>query len=467
MYLHRTLLEPTSVQGAVFSAEHGLVVSRRDRILVAETSVRVQGRIAAFALLHGSLICCLEDGEVLNLLLDDLVGQHTVNNGQNKRKTATANNGNVHNANHAPQRVPECGPLVATCQKHSIAALYPTIGLLKFIMPFKKEFCTSIDTIDVMSIAFIHNEKYARLAILYQETSKDSRLIRLLDVNYTNKTADCVFQKDRRVDAAALFIVPVSPLAGGGVLVIGEARIELISADKFESTQNTAAINISPTIIKTHCEVNPVLHLLTDFRGKVFILKIATKLSLHEIFVSDSSDPAPITIASCSVWMGNGRVYLGSHYSDSQFIYIEGLSHIPTAFAVNEKVIDFETSSLDYKVTQNITNIAPMTSFCSVPIEGGRYGQTQLLGCTGAFHTGAITIIRNGVEILPTLSLQLGICHDIWTFNGGLLAGYYMGYTRVFSNAANEFREISDSGFQTTQNTITCADITKYYIVQV
>ena len=150
----------------------------------------------------------------------------------------------------------------------------------------------------------------------------------------------------------------------GGLLVIGEYSISY-----FNPTQPSTArsITINATIIQCHNRVDDqgVRYLLGDHKGMLYILVLilnnspgsSSSHSNRQFQVVDLKLEClgTTSIPEAIVYLDNDHVFVGSHFGDSQLVLLH------TEADQNGEYLE---------VMETFTNIAPVTDFDVVDLEG-------------------------------------------------------------------------------------------------
>ncbi|TDZ30883.1 DNA damage-binding protein 1 [Colletotrichum spinosum] len=185
----------------------------------------------------------------------------------------------------------------------------------------------------------------------------------------------------------------------GGLIVVGETLLVYVDT----LTKTTVASGLAnPTIFVAWAEYDVRHYFLADDYGNLYLLNLET----DGVVVSDLSvTPLGLTSrASCLVHMGNGMLFLGSHYGDSQLLQVD--------------VIAGTT-----KLVQTIPNIAPILDFSIMDLGnagdsqvGNAFssGQARIVAGCGVHQNGSLRSIRSSVglediDVLEDLSDVRGL----------------------------------------------------------
>ncbi|TQN67651.1 DNA damage-binding protein 1 [Colletotrichum shisoi] len=184
----------------------------------------------------------------------------------------------------------------------------------------------------------------------------------------------------------------------GGLIVVGETL--LVYVDTLTRTVVESALS-SPAIFVAWAAYDDTNYFLSDDYGNLHLLTIETegvvviKLSLRTLGVTSR--------ASCLVHMGNGLLFLGSHYGDSQLLQIN-------------------MESLETRLVQTIPSIAPILDFSVMDLGnagdnqvGNTFssGQARIVAGCGVHQNGSLRSIRSSVGLE-----DIGVFEDLQDVRG-------------------------------------------------
>ncbi|KAF5497524.1 DNA damage-binding protein 1 [Colletotrichum siamense] len=264
------------------------------------------------------------------------------------------------------------------------------------------------------------------IAFLYQSKidKEDARLAiyRLMSDDRNTKTSNFDAEKDRELDMEILdpyarILIPVSVEEDqvkryhkrdtsaakaqlGGLIVVGETL--LVYVDTLTKTKVSAGID-NPTIFVAYAEYDVRNYFLSDDYGNLQLLTIDTDgvvvTGLRVTHLGLTSR------ASCLVYLGDGMLFLGSHYGDSQLLKV-----------------DVTAGSETTQIVQTIPNIAPILDFAIMDLGnagdsqvGNAFssGQARIVAGCGVHQNGSLRSIRSSVGLE-----DIGVLEDLSDVRG-------------------------------------------------
>lgn len=191
------------------------------------------------------------------------------------------------------------------------------------------------------------------------------------------------FKQDNVNFGAKLLIAVPGPF--NGVVIVGEGTVSYIN-----NNCPTQTIVIPPVDICSQCRLaeDGSRFLLGDTRGNIHVLvllndgKNVTGLAVDLV----GSSTIPESMSS----LGDGLVFIGSMYGDSQLV------RLPSSPSGNSEKMEAESDGRLEALT-TFANVGPILDMCVVEAE--RQGQSQLVTCSGAYQDGSLRVIRCGVGI--------------------------------------------------------------------
>eukprot|EP00493_Phyllostaurus_siculus_P025879 UN26224 len=106
-----------------------------------------------------------------------------------------------------------------------------------------------------------------------------------------------------------------------------------------------------------------------------------------------------VSTPSSMVYLNDGIVYIASEWGNSQLIRLL------------DKPTDEEHNFVE--VLEDWENIGPIQDMAIVDLD--RLGQCQVVTCSGVAHTGALSILREGMGVEDHASIEMpGVC-GMWS----------------------------------------------------
>ncbi|KAF9874729.1 DNA damage-binding protein 1 [Colletotrichum karsti] len=247
----------------------------------------------------------------------------------------------------------------------------------------------------------------------------------------------------------------------GGLIVVGETL--LVYVDTLTKTTVEAALT-NPTIFVAWAEYDVRNYFLSDDYGNLHLLTIET----DGVIVTDMT----VTLlgftsrASCLVYLGDGMLFLGSHYGDSQLLRVD--------------VVAGTT-----KLVQTIPNIAPILDFSIMDLGnagdsqvGNAFssGQARIVAGCGVHQNGSLRSIRSSVGLE-----DMGVLEDLSNVRGlfslrshgsdkvDTLVISFITDTRVFRfDSGDDIEEVFDyHGLAFDQPTLVASSLPNGQLLQV
>ncbi|KAF9437707.1 DNA damage-binding protein 1a [Entomortierella beljakovae] len=328
---------------------------------------------------------------------------------------------------------------------------------------FLEQFNLPIEEITIMSMVFLHGCKRPTLVVLYQD-KKEIRHVKTYEFDMKTKDKSETGWSQSGLAGALTCIAVPSPI--GGFLVVGEYSISY-----FNPTQLTPrSITFNATVMQCYNRIDDqgIRYLLGDHNGVLYILVLilnnpsgpSTSQPSHMEHVVDLKlEPLGTTsIPTSIVYLDNDHAFVGSHLGDSQLVLLH------TEADQNGEYLE---------VMETFTNIAPVTSFEVVDLEG--QGQGQVVACSGGFKDGSLRIVRNGVGINDRAVLELPGIKNIWSLKESLDAPLEDTLVMSFLNSTRVVRVTPEAemvqeeidGFLNDCQTLLCGNVQEGLILQV
>ncbi|OLN98037.1 DNA damage-binding protein 1a [Colletotrichum chlorophyti] len=184
----------------------------------------------------------------------------------------------------------------------------------------------------------------------------------------------------------------------GGLIVVGETM--LVYVDTLTKTTVESRLD-SPAIFVAWAEYNTTNYFLSDDYGNLHLLTIDTE---GVVVVDMTVQTLGVTSrASCLVYMGDGMLFLGSHYGDSQLLQVN-------------------LDEMTMTIIQTIPNIAPILDFSIMDLGnagdsevGNAFssGQARIVAGCGVHQNGSLRSIRSSVGLE-----DIGVLEDLQDVRG-------------------------------------------------
>ena len=232
------------------------------------------------------------------------------------------------------------------------------------------------------------NEK-PKLALIYEDNYKKVKLkIRQIDyspgLSGDGPSADLteVEGLDEQLDLGASHLIPVQSPACG-FIILGETSITYWENSERQRIKRPLR---EATIFVAWEKIDYQRYVFADEYGKLYLFMLGID-EQHMVTGWQLDVIGQTTKASTLVYLGEGRVFVGSHQGDSQVITIR-----PQAL----------------EVAQTLPNIAPILDFTIMdmgnqsgegPVNEFSSGQARLVTGSGAFKDGSLRSLRSGVGL--------------------------------------------------------------------
>jgi DNA damage-binding protein 1 len=254
----------------------------------------------------------------------------------------------------------------------------------------------------------------------------------------------------------------------GGLLIAGETQLVYFDV----VTQATVRSQLDePAIFVAWAEYDPSHYFLADDYGALHLLKIVTEgVVVTEMIVRKIGTTSR---ASCLEYFGNGLLFVGSHYGDSQLFYID--------------VYNLATEKENHlELLQRLPNIAPVLDFAVMDMGnregdkelGNEYssGQARIVTGSGVHQDGSLRSVRSGVGLE-----DVGILGEMKNVRGlfslksstaskvDTLVASFLTETRAFQfGSTGEIEEVeSFAGLRFESQTLLAMNVSRDRLLQV
>lgn len=296
----------------------------------------------------------------------------------------------------------------------------------------------ALDETRIIDIKFLHGCSRPTVCMLYQD-NRQIRHVKTLHVEVREKDSSPGPWSQSNVEYGASHLIPV-PAPIGGVLVVGASSITYIGQTTVTtggepSTQmHVQAVEIAPTLISASVCISEdgSRFLLADHRGVLSVVVLRTGPS-HEVLSLVIDTLGTTSIAENLTYLGDGLVFVGSIFGDSQLIRLHPQK-------------DAEGSNVEVLALH--PNIGPIKDMCLVDNDK-QGGQRQLVTCSGAYKDGSLRVIRSGIGLQEQASLEVGGIKGLWSLRTREDAAFdkylvqsFIGETRVLAIENEEMGEV-------------------------
>ena len=259
-----------------------------------------------------------------------------------------------------------------------------------------------------------------------------------------------------RIDGGSAALIPVPPphrgSALGGVIILGQRQIT------YHSTAEgiTRVLPIGQALLLSHCAVlendvdaganaNILRYLLGDETGRVHLLTVLRNItpegkgdgrvtSLHFDTLGSAS------ASSSLVYLGKGRLFVGSQFGDSQLVRILE-TPVPVTGGVEEKNSTLEDNTY-LRILEEYTNLGPIVDFdlrpCGDVTTSGdsdlasgagdhmkddigelnkarhQHHQSLVVTASGVAKDGTVRLVRNGVGMREHAAVEMNGITGMW-----------------------------------------------------
>jgi len=394
-------------------------------------------------------------------------------------------------------RQAECGPLMAVDPLQRCVALHVYDGYVTVIPinkdydintnvtkglttgPFKDAYHARIEERTLLSMAFLETsiDYLPQLSLMHQDARgfqhvithgvdvKAKGMVFLGSIQKEKEPSDSSSKmpamkmppkhdrlKISRIDGGSATLIPIPPPPSrnssklGGVVILGQRQVT------YHSTAEgiTRVVPIAPSILLSYCPVmendgnatpNVLRFLVGDEKGKIHLLTV-----LRNITPEGNGDGRVTTLhfdtlgsasaSSALVYLGRGRVFVGSQFGDSQLVKI-----LETPVPVSGGGNDEKKSALDQntylRILEEYTNLGPIVDFDLRPCinsassdsasrgkvhgEVGELGkardqhrQSLVVTASGVAKDGTVRLVRNGVGMREHAAVEMTGIKGMW-----------------------------------------------------
>ncbi len=347
----------------------------------------------------------------------------------------------------------------------SLIAMHLCDGLLK-LLPVTDGFKTQafnvrVEEFNVVDCTLLAHNKSTLVVVLAQDSHGNRHV-----TTYTVDVAGCRLNpgpwKADNVGSAASVLIPVRGGAQECVLVLGEGnRITYVGSQGVHHKQGFSAI-----VPSAWCEfkTSPQAWLVGDMEGGLHTLTVDPSTASSAAGGSDSDTildkltmkrTGEASIATALAHLGEGLVFVGSCFGDSQSIQLaEG------------------ADAEEHEVVASYSSLSPIVDMAVMDLD--RQGQCQLVTASGAYKDGSLRIVRSGIGIDEHAVVPLPGIKGMWALQKETGAEFdtylvqsFNAETSVLAIQDEELSEVDIAGFQSGVATLHCNTLQGNVLVQV
>lgn len=465
-----TSQKATAVQNSLICnftslTDRNLIITKGNNIeiyTVRESSIElieelsIYGRIGAITYYRPPKF----DRDVLIILTDKrhfsmLAYDSTIN------KVITRATGNI---NERSAKTLETGVRIIMDPDYRVVAFSMYQGALK-ILPIdsptglKEAFITRFEMVTYIDMKFLYGCSRPTLCVLYEDNRR-SRHIQTYVIDQRDKELLSGPWIHNFVESGAKLLIPV-PSPTNGVLVVGDRNVMYLNG-----SGNIQSAVMDPTQITSFTPLDDQgsRYLLGDTTGQLHVL-ILVKTDVNRVSLVKSiaiDRVGMISIPESLTFLGNGMLFVGSLYGDSQLIQLHTPAEVQQGLYPN---------AIEVLVTY--PNLGPILDMAVVQTE--RKGQCRVVTCSGGYTGGSLRVASSGVGIDEQAAMEISGIKGLWSLRSmsessvydKFLVMSFVGETRVLGIDNNELGEIEIAGFSTTATTLLALNSTGDHLIQV
>ena len=261
--------------------------------------------------------------------------------------------------------------------------------------------------------------------------------------------------KKARIEGGSAMLVSVPPAktagggtkanALGGVLILGQRQITYHStaegATKVLPIGQALLLSCCPVVEKEGSDEDMLRYLLGDENGRLHLLMVGRTNGLVSNLHFETLGTA--SVSSALVYLGNGMVFVGSQFANSQLVQILD-SPVPISGSEGATNPLEETTYL--QMVEEYTNLGPIVDFDLRPTGdeskednvGSNYRQSVVVTCSGVAKDGTVRLVRNGVGMREQAEVEMEGIKGMWSLRRGFeeqddtyLVQSFVGETRI------------------------------------
>ncbi|KAM7541006.1 hypothetical protein Aperf_G00000026853 [Anoplocephala perfoliata] len=305
-----------------------------------------------------------------------------------------------------------------------------------------------LDEPGIIDMVFLHGYENPTFAVIYEEEMAAN--LKMLELNMKEHTLTPLPTNANSIENTSRMLIPV-PAPHGGFMIVGDSMVFYHCPDHphiselIPQKRNTRMVSYSAVDIKRYLMGNLsgelfMIHLLgADELGGSSSLTNVTNIRIEPL--GETSIPESIA------YLDKGVVFVGSFFGDSQLIHLRS-------------EIDPERKCY-FDVFEEYTNVGPIADMVFVENEG----QNQLITCSGFFRDGSLRIIRSGIGIQETATIDQADINGVWCFAcksesyDDAIVCSMRGRSRIVRLEGDELEMLKLEGFAKNERTLLCATV--------
>lgn len=348
----------------------------------------------------------------------------------------------------------------------SLVAMHLCDGLLK-LLPVSDGFKTQafnvrVEEFNVVDCTLLAHNGSTLVAILAQD-SHGNRHITTYTVDLAGSRLGPGPWKADNVGASAAALVPVRGAAQESLLVLGEGD-RITHAGPHGPSHKTGFPSIVPSAWAVYSS-HPQVWLVGDMEGGLH--KLAMNAAGASASAAGGADEDSVldklsmqrtgesSIATALAHLGEGLVFVGSCFGDSQSI------QLPEAGSTEE-----------HEVVASYSSLSPIVDMTVMDLD--RQGQCQLVTASGAYKDGSLRVVRSGIGIDEHAVVPLPGIKGMWALQKETGAEFdtylvqsFNAETSVLAIQDEELSEVDITGFKSDAATLHCNTLQGNVLVQV
>ncbi|CAD5219378.1 unnamed protein product [Bursaphelenchus okinawaensis] len=291
------------------------------------------------------------------------------------------------------------------------------------------------------------------LAYIYQNES--GRHLKVCRLNTEEKELTAEWTQEN-IESEASLLIPVPHV--GGVVVVGQESISYHKSSNNYKAVSPFLLHMSEICCYSHVDEDGGRILLGDIHGRLFLLHLHTMLmenGLNEVRDIKVQLLGEISIPECIVYLDRSIMFVGSRMGDSQLIRIldEPYESQPNTFL---------------EVVDSFPNLGPIRDLVILDTDG----QKQVVTCSGGFKEGSLRIIRSGIGIDETATVDMPKIRNLFTFKfnsefDNYIAVCFADYVDLFKVEGEVLDNGDLPGFERNKETLFVGGLKDGSVIQI